>query len=60
MCASVNNDDHTATREETFYETPSEQPRWRSTVYGVDEDDLEFLQDSQAPVIEEEAGLRAA
>jgi hypothetical protein len=29
-------------------------------MYGIDEDDLEFLQDSQAPVIEEEEGLRAA
>jgi hypothetical protein len=29
-------------------------------MYGIDEDDLEFLQDIQAPVIEEEEGLRAA
>ena len=29
-------------------------------MYGIDEDDLEFLQDSQAPVIEEEEDLCAA
>jgi hypothetical protein len=28
-------------------------------MYGIDEDDLEFLQYSQAPVIDEEEGLRA-
>lgn len=35
-------------------------PRWRSSMYGIDEDDLEFLQEEHAPVIEEEEGLRAA
>jgi hypothetical protein len=46
--------------ENSTSEARSEQPRWRSSMYGIDEDDLEFLQDSQAPVIEEEEGLRAA
>jgi hypothetical protein len=59
-CASVNNDDHTATGKESVHKTPSEQPRWRSTMYGIEEDDLEFLQDSQAPVVEEEEGFRVA
>ncbi|KAI4707700.1 hypothetical protein J4E89_007806 [Alternaria sp. Ai002NY15] len=36
-------------------------PRWRSSMYGIDEDDLEFLQENPAPVVEEEdeKGLRA-
>jgi hypothetical protein len=29
-------------------------------MYGIEEDDVEFLQDSQAPVIEEEEGFRVA
>jgi DNA mismatch repair ATPase MutL len=36
------------------------QPRWRSSMYGVDEDDLQFLQENRPPVIEEEEGTRAA
>ena len=36
-------------------------PRWRSSMYGIDDDDLEFLQENPAPVVEEEdeKGLRA-
>jgi hypothetical protein len=35
-------------------------PRWRSSMYGIDEDDLEFLQENQAPLVEEEEeGIRA-
>lgn len=34
------------------------QARWRSTMYGVDEEDLEFLQENQPPVVEEEEGFR--
>ncbi|KAI4684840.1 uncharacterized protein J4E88_004281 [Alternaria novae-zelandiae] len=36
-------------------------PRWRSSMYGIDEEDLEFLQENPAPVVEEEEekGLRA-
>ena len=30
------------------------QPKWRSSMYGIDEDDLEFLQHHRTPVIEEE------
>ncbi|KAE8822778.1 hypothetical protein PTNB85_09039 [Pyrenophora teres f. teres] len=36
-----------------------EQPRWRSAMYGIDEEDIEYLQDSQAPTIEQEDGFRA-
>ncbi|KAA8616934.1 MutL DNA mismatch repair enzyme (ATPase) [Pyrenophora tritici-repentis] len=35
------------------------QPRWRSTMYGIDEDDMEFLEESQAPAIDQEEGIRA-
>ncbi|KAJ4372237.1 hypothetical protein N0V83_004011 [Neocucurbitaria cava] len=41
-------------------ELPQSQPRWRSSMYGIDEDDLDFLQENQPPEIEEEEGLRAA
>jgi DNA mismatch repair ATPase MutL len=44
-------------------ETPEDdhiQPRWRSSLYGVDEDDLEFLPDNRPPALEEEEGIRAA
>ncbi|KAI4925936.1 uncharacterized protein J4E92_006672 [Alternaria infectoria] len=50
----------------TRYEQPPTDPaqalpRWRSSMYGIDEDDLEFLQENPAPVVEEEdeKGLRA-
>jgi hypothetical protein len=36
------------------------EPRWRSSMYGIDEDDLEHLQEDQPLVYEEEQGLRAA
>jgi len=38
----------------------SKDPRWRSSMYGIDEDDLEHLQEDQPLVIEEEEGRRAA
>jgi hypothetical protein len=38
----------------------SKDPRWRSSMYGIDEDDLEHLQEDQPLVIEEDAGRRAA
>ncbi|KAH4802986.1 hypothetical protein HBH61_180800 [Parastagonospora nodorum] len=38
----------------------SKDPRWRSSMYGIDEDDLEHLQEDQPMVIEEEEGRRAA
>ncbi len=34
-------------------------PHWRSSMYGIDEDDLDFLQENEPPVVEEEEGLRA-
>lgn len=41
-------------------EAPDEQSRWRSSMYGIDEDDVEFNQENQSPVIEEsEEGLRS-
>ncbi|KNG44131.1 dna mismatch repair protein [Stemphylium lycopersici] len=46
--------------EVPVFETLQGQPRWRSSMYGIDEDDLEFLQSDQAPVIEEEEERRAA
>jgi hypothetical protein len=35
------------------------QPRWRSSMYGIDEDDLEFLQEDRTPILDEEEGRRA-
>ena len=40
-------------------EARSDQPRWRSSMYGIDEDDMEFLQENQPPILEEEEGSRA-
>ncbi|KAB2106802.1 hypothetical protein AG0111_0g5060 [Alternaria gaisen] len=40
--------------------TTQAQPRWRSSMYGIDEDDLQFLQEDHTPVVEEEEGIRAA
>jgi hypothetical protein len=36
------------------------EPRWRSSMYGIDEDHLEHLQEDQPLVLEWEEGLRAA
>jgi hypothetical protein len=41
-------------------EPRSDQPRWRSSMYGIDEDDLEHMQENQPPTIEEEEGSRSA
>jgi hypothetical protein len=46
--------------EEARSTPESKQPRWRSNMYGVDEDDLEFLQENHPPITEEEEGIRAA
>lgn len=35
-----------------------DQPQWRSTMYGIDEEDLEFVGTDPIPVIEEEEGIR--
>jgi hypothetical protein len=37
----------------------SSNPRWRSSMYGIDEDDLEFLQENHPQIIEEEEGARS-
>jgi DNA mismatch repair ATPase MutL len=57
----------------SIYEDPSEEDAedyrfrlqaspasWRSSMYGIDEEDLEFLQENQPPVVEEEEGSGAA
>jgi DNA mismatch repair ATPase MutL len=57
----------------SIYEDPSEEDAedyrfrlqaspasWRSSMYGIDEKDLEFLQENQPPVVEEEEGSGAA
>ncbi|KAF5849937.1 hypothetical protein GGP41_005382 [Bipolaris sorokiniana] len=36
------------------------QPGWRHSMYGIDEEDLEFLQDDRTPVIDEEEGRHTA
>ncbi|KAF1832376.1 hypothetical protein BDW02DRAFT_554930, partial [Decorospora gaudefroyi] len=46
--------------EKPTSEAPHAHARWRSSMYGIDQDDLEFLQDDQGPVVEEEEGRRAA
>jgi hypothetical protein len=55
---------HVMSSIETDGEPKSDQrsiePRWRSSMYGIDEDDLEHLEDEQLLVIEEEEGRRAA
>ncbi|KAF2682760.1 hypothetical protein K458DRAFT_369843 [Lentithecium fluviatile CBS 122367] len=45
---------------ENLSSSPRDHPLWRSNMYGIDEEDLEFLSENQAPVIEEEEGRRAA
>ncbi|KAI4916407.1 hypothetical protein J4E85_010061 [Alternaria conjuncta] len=55
-------EDEPANRNEQAATDPAQAlPRWRSSMYGIDEDDLEFLQENPAPVVEEEdeKGLRA-
>ncbi|KAI4701223.1 hypothetical protein J4E81_002963 [Alternaria sp. BMP 2799] len=55
-------EDEPANRNEQPATDPAQAlPRWRSSMYGIDEDDLEFLQENPAPVVEEEEekGLRA-
>ncbi|KAI4915699.1 hypothetical protein J4E90_004144 [Alternaria incomplexa] len=55
-------DDEPANRNEQPTTDPAQAlPRWRSSMYGIDEEDLEFLQENPAPVVEteEEKGLRA-
>ncbi|KAI4604520.1 hypothetical protein J4E80_011074 [Alternaria sp. BMP 0032] len=55
-------EDEPANRNEQPATDPAQAlPRWRSSMYGIDEDDLEFLQENPAPVVEEEdeKGLRA-
>ena len=46
--------------DNTSDSAPKEAPRWRLNMYGIDEEDLEFLSTNQPPVIEEEEGRRAA
>ncbi|KAH7087166.1 hypothetical protein FB567DRAFT_527103 [Paraphoma chrysanthemicola] len=38
----------------------SDPPRWRSSMYGIDEDDLEHLQENHHPEMFEEEGSRSA
>ncbi|KAI4953918.1 hypothetical protein J4E91_002767 [Alternaria rosae] len=55
-------EDELANRNEQSTTDPAQAlPHWRSSMYGIDEDDLEFLQENPAPVVEEgdEVGLRA-
>jgi len=55
-------EDEFANRNEQPATDPAQAlPCWRSSMYGIDEDDLEFLQENPAPVVEEEdeKGLRA-
>lgn len=46
--------------EEEVVAPRSDQPRWRSSMYGIREDDLEHLQENQPPAVEKEEGSRAA
>lgn len=53
--------DHTGpSTDKRLLEPISDSSQWRSSMYGVDEEDLEFVQERQAPTIEQEEGLRAA
>lgn len=45
---------------EPFPGTPSLQPQWRPSMYGIDEDDLVHLNEEQTPIVEEEDGRMAA
>jgi DNA mismatch repair protein MutL len=51
---------HGPTDEEPTSEAPSDQPQWRTSMYGIDEEDLRHLQENQSPVIEEEEEGRRA
>ncbi|KAL1795075.1 hypothetical protein ACET3X_006891 [Alternaria dauci] len=52
-------DETTSAIEEPPITLMQAQPRWRSSMYGIDEDDLQFLQEDHTPVIVEEEGIRA-
>jgi DNA mismatch repair ATPase MutL len=52
---------HREVDEEPTPEPRSDQPRWRASMYGIDEEDLGYLQENQPPITEEEEeGIRAA
>jgi DNA mismatch repair ATPase MutL len=52
---------HREVDEEPTPEPRSDQPRWRASMYGIDEEDLGYLQENQPPITEEEEeGRRAA
>jgi hypothetical protein len=52
---------HVSIEEKPTPKPQSAQPQWRASMYGIDEEDLEYLQENQPPVIEEEEeGRRAA
>jgi hypothetical protein len=51
---------HTSMDEKPTPKPQSAQPRWRASMYGIDEEDLEYLQVNQPPVIEEEEEGRHA
>ncbi|EUC48701.1 hypothetical protein COCMIDRAFT_33776 [Bipolaris oryzae ATCC 44560] len=48
------------TSDQNKASVPAPQPRWRHSMYGIDEEDLEFLQDDRTPIIDEEEGRHAA
>lgn len=48
------------TSDQNEASVPAPQPRWRHSMYGIDEEDLEFLQDDRTPIIDEEEGRHAA
>jgi DNA mismatch repair ATPase MutL len=49
------------TKDARHHAKPDSPPRWRSNMYGIDEDDLELLDyEKQPPVIEEEEDGRGA
>lgn len=57
---SIHEDSTPLEDHELVRRPPKEQTQWRSTMYGIDEEDLELLSDDQRPVIEEEEGRLAA
>ncbi|KAG9188612.1 hypothetical protein G6011_07317 [Alternaria panax] len=57
---TAHEDEPTGTLEESPTNITQALPRWRSSMYGIDEDDLELLQQDHRPLIgEEEDGLRS-
>ncbi|KAH7408432.1 hypothetical protein DE146DRAFT_374396 [Phaeosphaeria sp. MPI-PUGE-AT-0046c] len=48
------------TNQEPLSTTPSRQPQWRSSMYGMDKDDLVHLHKDQTPIVEEDDGRRPA